>query len=108
LFGTFAIVKMIILVSGTFGVLIMKNTFASGYDNGLVAYWPLNTNANDYSINSNNGSPVGATSTIGKINGAYSFNGSGNHINVLNNASLNMTGTISIQAWVKWNSEPAS
>ena len=46
--------------------------------NGLVGWWPFNSNANDESGNGNNGTVNGATLTTdrnGNVNGAYSFNG---------------------------------
>ena len=105
LFGTFAIVKMILLAWGIFGVLVMRNTFAWGFDNGLVAYWSLNTNANDY-INSNNGTTFNTTSITGKIHNAYDFNGVNAYIEIPNSSTLNITGSITIQAWIKRNSDP--
>ena len=50
---------------------------------GLVGWWPFNGNANDESGNGNNGTVNGATLTkdrFGKLNKAYSFNGSSNII----------------------------
>jgi hypothetical protein len=66
----------------------------------LVAYYPLDGNANDYSGNGNNGTISGATSTSGIINGAYSFDGTGDYILVSN--SLGSTETFNtVSAWVK-------
>jgi len=50
---------------------------------GLVAYYPLNGNANDASGNNYNGRIVGATpcqDRFGKANSAFSFNGVDNYI----------------------------
>ena len=47
-------------------------------ESGLVAYYPFNSNANDESGNSNNGTVNGATLTadrFGNANSAYSFDG---------------------------------
>lgn len=52
-------------------------------NNGLVAYYPFNGNANDGSGNGNNGTVNGATPTtdrFGNANSAYSFDGNGNQI----------------------------
>jgi hypothetical protein len=70
----------------------------------------LDTNAYDYSSNINNGVVSGATQTLGKLNGAYVFRGSGgtDSINIPNSVSLNPTTGLSIQAWVKRQSNPAS
>lgn len=52
--------------------------------NGLVAYYPFNGNANDESGNSHNGTVFGASLTTDrhhKANSAYGFNGINNYIN---------------------------
>ena len=52
-------------------------------EDGLVAYYPFNGNANDESGNGNNGTVYGATLTadrFGNPNSAYSFNGTSNYI----------------------------
>lgn len=49
----------------------------------------------------------GVTATTGKIGGAGSFNGA-SYIDAGNNASVNITGNITIEAWAKsssWNSQ---
>jgi hypothetical protein len=69
---------------------------------GLVAYYPLNGNAKDYT-NSNDGTVVGATIAAG-INGkaCYSFDGVSSHIRVDNYQKVS-TG-FSISLWAKKNS----
>ena len=45
--------------------------------NGLVGWWPFDGNANDQTINANNGTISGAILTVdrfGNSNAAYSFN----------------------------------
>lgn len=72
-------------------LLITLNIFFTGYihsqvpsyvpTSGLTGWWPFNGNANDESINGNNGVVTGATLTndrLGNGNKAYSFNGSSN------------------------------
>ena len=57
---------------------LSTNSFAS-----LVAYYPLDGNANDYSGNGDNGTVLGATPTtdrFGNPNGAYSFDGTDDFI----------------------------
>ncbi len=47
-------------------------------ENSLVGWWPFNGNANDSTVNGNNGTVTGATLTTGQSgqsNGAYSING---------------------------------
>lgn len=50
---------------------------------GIAAYYPLDSDVDDYSDNGNNGTSVGATaSTSGKVNTAYDFNGLDNYVNL--------------------------
>jgi hypothetical protein len=77
-------------------------------NNGLVAFYPFNGNANDESGNNNNGVVNGATLTtdrFGVANKAYGFNGSSHYISVSNSTSLNPT-SITISAWVRVLSSP--
>lgn len=67
------------------------NSYATNLDSGLVAYYPFNGNANDESLNGNNGLVIGATLTTdryGVANSAYNFNGTSNYIEVSDAASL--------------------
>ena len=53
------------------------------FNEGLVAHYPFNGNANDESGNGNNGIVYGATLTVdrfGNTNKAYDFNGSTTYI----------------------------
>jgi hypothetical protein len=71
---------------------------------GLVAYYPFNGNANDESGNGNNGTVNGATLTLdrfGNTNSAYYFNGTSAYIEVPDSNSLDVTGGLTIMAWVK-------
>ena len=61
------------LFGGWSGVIAQVNL-----DSGLVAYYPFNGNANDESVNGNNGTVNGATLTtdrFGNANKPYSFDG---------------------------------
>lgn len=72
-------------------------------DDGLVGYWKFDENADDASGNSNNGRPLGVTSVedrFGKENGAFRFNGSC-YVEVPNSPSLrDITGSITMTAWI--------
>jgi formylglycine-generating enzyme len=72
-------------------------------DEGLVAYYPLDGNANDASGNENNGTPVGlvaAADRFGIAGRAYQLNGSG-RIDVPSSSSLNIGGSaITMAGWV--------
>ncbi len=68
---------------------------------GLVAYYPFNGNANDVSGNGNHGVVYGATLTedrFGNGSSAYYFDGN-DYINISDNNSLR-TGLISLSAWI--------
>ena len=55
--------------------------------NGLGSWYSFDGNANDLTVNGNNGALNGVTSTIGldgNMNTAYHFNGNGNTIQLLN------------------------
>jgi hypothetical protein len=70
--------------------------------NGLVGWWGFNGNAQDGSGNGNHGTVNGATLTtdrFGNQNGAYSFDGAGNYINITNNNTLNPS-SITICGWI--------
>jgi hypothetical protein len=71
---------------------------------GLVAYYPFTSNANDISGNANNGTVNGATLTtdrFGNANSAYSFNGSSNYIQCDLTTTLNTSSLsgITLSGW---------
>ncbi|MDA7626976.1 hypothetical protein N8672_02955, partial [Akkermansiaceae bacterium] len=70
-------------------------------NDGLVAYYPFNGNANDESGNGNNGVVNGATLTndrSGEENSAYSFDGN-DLIDMGNPEVLKLTGDFTISTW---------
>jgi uncharacterized protein (TIGR02145 family) len=72
--------------------------------NGLVGWWPFTGNANDLSVNGNNGTVNGATLTtdrFGVANRAYLFNGVTNYIEVVHNATFDFesNNSITISTW---------
>lgn len=70
-------------------------------DEGLVAFYPFNGNANDESGNGNNGTVFGATLTedrFGNTDSAYSFDG--DWIEVPDNSLLQPNTAISVAVWV--------
>jgi hypothetical protein len=70
---------------------------------GLAAYYPFNGNANDESGNNNNGIVYGASLTtdrFGNANSAYDFNGSSSYIRVPRSGSLDLTGPVTMTAWI--------
>ncbi|MDH4263207.1 MAG: DUF1554 domain-containing protein [Spirochaetia bacterium] len=88
-------------------------------DNGLVGYWPLAGNANDYNSDNPTAAPgniINGTSTAwptltassGRFgnDSAYSFNGA-QYISALQNAAYT-SNTITVAAWIKPSSLPAA
>jgi Tol biopolymer transport system component/subtilase family serine protease len=73
--------------------------------NGLVSWWRGENNANDF-FGTNNGSFLnGESYTNGRIGQAFSFNGSGNFVEIPDNNSLDVQmGDFTLAAWVKINS----
>jgi hypothetical protein len=75
---------------------------AQPINDGLVAYYPFNGNANDESGNNNHGIIQGASLTSDRFdnsNSTYYFNGNDNLINCGHGNSLQMTNAITISAW---------
>lgn len=78
----------------------------AGDINHPIAYWNFDEGsgliAND-TANGNDGTLIsGPVWTEGKFNGGLQFNGT-NYVDCGNNTSLNITGSISISAWVKFD-----
>ena len=76
----------------------------STLNSGLVAYYPFNGNANDSSVNGNNGTVIGASLTtdrFGIINSAYLFKN--NYIIIPNNKAYEFNN-YTISFWASTNS----
>jgi subtilisin family serine protease len=54
------------------------------------------------SVGNNHGAVLGAAWTTGKVNGALSFDGQNDYVSVPHDVSLNITGDITISAWVQF------
>jgi len=68
---------------------------------GLVAYYPLDNDANDASGTNNHGTLSGDPLWVaGKIGDALQFDGIDDHVDCANEPSLDITGPITIAAWV--------
>ena len=75
---------------------------AGTVDEGLVAYWPMDGNAEDASGNGNDGTVSGATlveDRNGNTNSAYYFDGVNDMINIGNN--VKPAFPISVSVWFK-------
>ena len=80
---------------------------------GLIAYYPLNGEANDASGNNNNGKVLGgvgsAADRFGNHCGAMNFNGVDGYITIPSSASLESpVNAITVAAWFKIEPNPAS
>ncbi len=81
-----------------------------GSDASTVSLWHLDEKSGsgayikDSSSNGNHGTPTGTTFTQGKIGKARSFASDSDYINVPDSASLDITGNLSIELWVKISS----
>ncbi len=103
------------LIEPLYGAITNSNsvTISEGSINineGLIAYYPFNGNANDESGNGNDGTVNGATLTtdrFGNENAAYSFDGVNDYIDVPFNENL-YPSSISISLWLKISSYPES
>jgi len=72
--------------------------------NGLVAYYPLNNNANEASGNCSSGANNGAlpsNDVCNHPNSAMSFNGTTNYIEAAHCSALQVSNGLSVCAWVK-------
>ena len=98
-------IRLLILL--TF-ILSINPTFAlAEINDGLVAYYPFNGNANDESGNGNDGTVNGATLTADMFsndNSAYSFDGVDDYIEIPDNSSQQIsTNQITLSAWINLN-----
>ncbi len=86
-----------------------------GYDvecvpppSGLVSWWPGDENADDI-WDTNHGTVNGAIFSTGRVGQAFSFDGLGDYVEVLDidNPTLDIIGDLTIDAWVKFDSFPS-
>jgi uncharacterized protein (TIGR02145 family) len=83
-----------------FSVRCIKDTPGTSLNNGLVAYYPFNGNANDESGNGNHGTVNGASLTtdrFGSSGKAYSFDGLNDYIST---TDLDLFDSFTISVWV--------
>ena len=84
-------------------VLMIAGICFAGLNDGLVAYYPFNGNADDKSGNGNNGTVSGAALTadrLGNSGSAYSFDGVDDYIEIAGSQSLDTRYSLSIFAWI--------
>lgn len=99
--------KMKELILSAVVLMFLAVSAWAGINDGLVAYYPFNGNANDESGNGNNGTVNGATLTtdrFGNANSAYSFNGVSDYID-LGRFFPGGTNIFSFSIWFKNNND---
>ncbi len=68
---------------------------------GFAAVWHLHSSYLDATANGNNGTNHDTTNTAGKIGNARNFDGLNDYLTVATSASLEITGAVTIEAWIK-------
>jgi len=85
-------------------VIILSKNITAQPESGLVGYWKFDEGsggiAYDSSGNNNNGILHNVIWINGKINKALGFDGGDSHANVSDSYNLNITSSITIEAWV--------
>jgi concanavalin A-like lectin/glucanase superfamily protein len=71
---------------------------------GLVSWWPADGNSNDVVSHNNGTLENGAGFGTGEVRQAFSLNGSNQDLSLGNPASLKITPSITIDAWINPNS----
>ena len=89
---------------------INKPAYTGSLTDGLVGFWSFDgpdmtgTTAYDRSGNANNGTLTnGPVRKIGRIGQALEFDGVDDYVSLGNPASLNITGNITVAAWIKFS-----
>ena len=113
-------VSSLLFIGGVFALppradasTIIQRPLYIGLTNGLIGSWSFDgqdmnaTKALDRSGQGNNGTLTnGPTRTAGKIGQALSFDGVDDRVSLGNPASLQITGSLSIAAWIKADAFP--
>ena len=95
--------KLKTVILTTIMIVLISSLSLAGINDGLVAHYPFDGNANDASGNGNNGTVHGATligDRFGNANSFYSFDGWDDYINC-GNSPLFDVNHHSIIAWIK-------
>lgn len=89
-------------------ILVMQNiSIAQSLTDSLIAVYKMNGNANDSTVNGNNGTLHGCTPTtdrFGVSGGALNFNGTSDYIDIIpgNSKFKPTTFPISVSAWIRF------
>ena len=94
-------------VSGT-PTITFTGVSSGGLSSGLAGLWHFDDDALDSTSNNNDGVVIGAAWNLsGKISSALQFDGD-DFITVADDASLDMTDAVTLEAWVNVNIEPTA
>jgi TolB-like protein len=86
----------------------VQEEYLGNMNDGLVAFYPFDGNANDESGNKLHGTVSGATlieDMYGNNESAYFFNGSTDYIDCGNGISSYITEDFTISVWIKWDGD---
>ena len=93
--------KLICLISLVCVLIVVLTRAADGAEPAPVGWWRLNGNAEDSSGNNNHGTLFGNPPwATGKIGDAVEFDGRHDYVDCGNDPSLDITGEITISAWI--------
>jgi hypothetical protein len=99
--------KKVMFTAFAVGLCLSANVMAQvpSYvpSNGLVGYWPFNSNANDESGNGNNGTVNGATLTtdrFGNSGNSYDYNGINSFIRIPSSDNLKLSNSFTLSFWI--------
>lgn len=101
--------KLTIAATVLFAFLLLSGTGMAGINDGLIAYYPFNGNADDASGNGHTGTVHGATLTEdrnGQTNSAYSFDGVDDMIVIQENGAFNVGNALTVSLWIRFLSDP--
>lgn len=101
--------KIVVSMWVVITLLLMTGTGLADINEGQVAYYPFNGNANDESGNGHDGTLNGPSLTydrFGNENSAYSFDGVDDMIIVPDNGDFNTGWELTIALWINFLSEP--
>ncbi len=86
----------------TFGIACLPTMSLADINDGLVAYYPFDGNADDMSGNGNVGIPYGVTYVDGVIGQAAHFDGINDYVRVAQSSTLVDLQTMTLTYWVKY------
>jgi hypothetical protein len=97
------VVDLLAVLLGCFchdSILLAQQPTCTTPPANMVGWWPGDGNANDI-ISSNNGTLVGGvTFAPGEVAEAFSFDGSTGYINATDSGKLDISGPLTVDAWI--------